>query len=73
MTRVKATIDAPLQADLAFSDDFHMSCSGWGYTLDLYMSGYFPMCSWFCGHYYSTADKGKWTGFSLTETLAQDR
>ena len=73
MTRVKATICAPLQADLAFSDDFHVSCSSWGYTLDLCMgSGCFPMGSWVCGGFYSTANKGKWTGFSPTETLAQN-
>lgn len=59
MTSVKATICAPLQADVAFSDDFHMSCSGWGYGLDLGMgSGYFPMGSCFGGGFYSTADKG---------------
>lgn len=74
MARAKATICAPLQADLAFSDDFHVSFSSWGYTLDPCMGrGYFPMGSWFCRGFYGIADKEKWTGFLLTETLAQDR
>lgn len=48
--------------------------SSWRYTLGLCMgSGYFPMGSWFYRGFYSTADKGKWIGFSLAETLAQDR
>lgn len=74
ITRAKATLCASLQADLAFGDDFHVSFGSWGYTLDLCMgSGYFPMGSWFCGGFYSIADKEKRAGFLLIETLAQDR
>lgn len=49
---------------LALARDTFSLCKG---------SSYFPMGSWFCGSFYSTADQGKRPGFSLPETLAQCR